>query len=155
VGSALPTFAQRDAGKLVALSLGLFVLGRFTGTWLLTRMRGAPLMMVYGAIGCLLCLTGVFAVGPVGVVALMATSFFMSIMFPTIFVLGLRGLGPLTKSGAAMIVMAIIGGAAFTALMGLISDETHSIAIAMFVPAGCFAIVALFAASHLRDRVNP
>jgi FHS family L-fucose permease-like MFS transporter len=84
--------------------------------------------------------------------ALVATSFFMSIMFPTIFVLALRGLGPLTKSGAAMIVMAIIGGAAFTALMGLISDQTHSIANAMFVPAACFGVVALFAASHLRDR---
>ena len=154
VGSALPDFAQRDAGKLVALSLGLFVLGRFTGTWLLTRTRGAPLMMVYGAIGALLCLVGVFAGGAVGVVALMSTSLFMSIMFPTIFVLALRGLGPLTKSGAAMIVMAIIGGAAFTALMGFVSDRTHSIATAMFVPAGCFAIVALFAASHLRDRAD-
>jgi FHS family L-fucose permease-like MFS transporter len=51
-----------------------------------------------------------------------------------------------------MIVMAIIGGAAFTALMGLISDQTHSIANAMFVPAACFGIVALFAATHLRDR---
>jgi len=53
-----------------------------------------------------------------------------------------------------MIVMAIIGGAAFTALMGFISDQTHSIANAMFVPAGCFAVVALFAASHRRDRLD-
>jgi FHS family L-fucose permease-like MFS transporter len=78
----------------------------------------------------------------------------MSIMFPTIFVMALRGLGPLTKSGSAFIVMAIIGGAAFTALMGLISDKTHSIATAMLVPAGCFVVVALFSASHLRDRLE-
>jgi FHS family L-fucose permease-like MFS transporter len=78
----------------------------------------------------------------------------MSIMFPTIFVLTLRGLGPLTKSGAAMIVMAIIGGAAFTAIMGVISDKTHSIAIAMLVPAACFAVVALFSTLHLRDRLE-
>ena len=152
IGSALPELSQRGAAKLVIVSLGLFIVGRFTGTWLLTRMRGAPLMMVYGAIGTLLCLIGALVGGTVGVGALVATSFFMSIMFPTIFVLTLRGLGPLTKSGAALIVMAIIGGAAFTALMGLISDSTHSIATAMLVPAGCFAVVALFSASHLRDR---
>jgi FHS family L-fucose permease-like MFS transporter len=154
VGVALPTFEQRKAALLVAISLGLLILGRFSGTWLLTRVRGGPLMMIYALMAGLLCLIGVIAVGPVGVVALMSTSFFMSIMFPTIFVLSLRGLGPLTKSGSAFIVMAIIGGAAFTALMGLISDKTHSIATAMLVPAGCFAVVALFAASHLRDRVD-
>ena len=154
VGVAIPTFAQRKAGLLVAISLGLLIVGRFSGTWLLTRMRGGPLMMIYALIAALLCLIGAVAVGPVGVVALMSTSFFMSIMFPTIFVLSLRGLGPLTKSGSAFIVMAIIGGAAFTALMGLISDKTHSIANAMFVPAACFGIVALFAASHLRDRID-
>jgi FHS family L-fucose permease-like MFS transporter len=154
VGVAIPTFAQRKAGLLVAISLGLLIVGRFSGTWLLTRMRGGPLMMIYALIAAVLCLIGAVVVGPVGVVALMSTSFFMSIMFPTIFVLSLRGLGPLTKSGSAFIVMAIIGGAAFTALMGLISDQTHSIANAMFVPAACFGIVALFAASHLRDRVD-
>jgi FHS family L-fucose permease-like MFS transporter len=152
VGSALPHLSQRDAAKLVIVSLVLFILGRFIGTALLTRVRGAPLMMVYGLIGAVLCLIGAVVGGAIGVGALVATSFFMSIMFPTIFVLALRGLGPLTKSGAAMIVMAIIGGAAFTALMGLISDQTHSIANAMLVPAACFGIVALFAATHLRDR---
>ena len=154
VGSALPDLAQRDAAKLVIVSLVLFIIGRFTGTALLTRVRGGPLMTVYGIIGALLCLVGATVGGAVGVGALVATSFFMSIMFPTIFVLSLRGLGPLTKSGAALIVMAIIGGAAFTALMGLISDKTHSIATAMLVPAGCFVVVALFAASHLRDRIE-
>ena len=152
VGSELPELAQRDAAKLVIVSLVLFILGRFTGTWLLTRMRGGPLMAIYGVIGALLCVVGATAGGTIGVAALVATSFFMSIMFPTIFVLALRGLGPLTKSGSAFIVMAIIGGAVFTALMGLISDRTHSIATAMLVPAGCFVVVALFAASHLRDR---
>ena len=152
VGSTLPELSQRGAAKLVIVSLILFILGRFTGTWLLTRVRGGPLMTIYGVIGALLCVIGATVGGAVGVGALVATSFFMSIMFPTIFVLALRGLGPLTKSGSAMIVMAIIGGAVFTALMGLISDKTHSIATAMLVPAGCFVVVALFAASHLRDR---
>jgi FHS family L-fucose permease-like MFS transporter len=151
---ALPDVSQRHAAFMLTGSLILFMIGRFIGTALLTRMRGAPLMTLYGVIGALLCVVGATVVGPIGVGALVATSFFMSIMFPTIFVLALRGLGPLTKSGAALIVMAIIGGAAFTALMGLISDKTHSIAYAMFVPAACFAVVALFAASHRRDRLE-
>jgi len=148
---ALPSLSQRNAAWLLTFSLCLFMIGRFAGTALLTRMRGAPLMLLFGIVNAILCLIGALIGGTAGVVALVATSFFMSIMFPTIFVLTLRGLGPLTKSGAAMIVMAIIGGAALTALMGLVSDSFHSIALAMLVPAGCFAVVALFSTLHLRD----
>jgi len=68
----------------------------------------------------------------------------MSIMFPTIFTMSLRGLGIYTKSGASFLVMAIIGGAVFTAIMGLVSRAT-SINVAYVVPAACFAIVFLFA----------
>jgi FHS family L-fucose permease-like MFS transporter len=148
---ALPSFSQRNAAFLLTFSLVLFMIGRFVGTALLTRLRGAPLMMLFGIVNALLCLVGALIGGTAGVIALVASSFFMSIMFPTIFVLTLRGLGPLTKSGAAMIVMAIIGGAVLTALMGLISDAFHSIALAMLVPAGCFALVSLFSTLHLRD----
>jgi FHS family L-fucose permease-like MFS transporter len=151
---ALPAVSQRNAALLLTFSLGLFMVGRFTGTALLSRVKGARLMVLYGGINTLLCLAGALVGGGVGVAAMVASSFFMSIMFPTIFVLTLRGLGPLTKSGAAMIVMAIIGGAAFTAIMGVISDKTHSIAIAMLVPAACFAVVALFSTLHLRDRLE-
>jgi FHS family L-fucose permease-like MFS transporter len=66
-------------------------------------------------------------------------------MYPTIFVLSLDGLGPLTKPGASMIVMAIIGGAVLTALMGLISDMAGTINAAMVVPALCFLVVAAYA----------
>ena len=73
----------------------------------------------------------------------MATSFFMSIQFPTIFTMSLRGLGAHTKSGSSFLVMAIVGGAVVPPLMGLVSDAS-SINTAMFVPALCFAVVALF-----------
>ncbi|WP_116090510.1 L-fucose:H+ symporter permease [Sphingomonas crusticola] len=151
VEAAVPGTGQRQAAWLLTLSLALFMLGRFVGAALLTRVRGAPLMLAFAAADVLLCVVAASAGGAVGVAALVATSLFMSIMYPTIFVLTLRDLGPLTKSGAAMVVMAIIGGAVFTALMGLVSDRTHSIAFAMLVPAGCFVVVALFAALHLRD----
>jgi MFS transporter, FHS family, L-fucose permease len=148
---ALPDMSQRNAAFLLTGSLGLFMLGRFIGTALLSRVRGAHLMLLFAAIDTLLCLVGALVGHGLGVAALVATSFFMSIMFPTIFVLSLRNLGPLTKSGSAMLVMAIIGGAAFTALMGLVSDSAHSILIAMLVPAGCFAIVGVFSLLNLRD----
>ena len=154
VGVALPDYGQRNAAYLLTGSLGLFMLGRFIGTALLTRVRGAPLMLLFAVIDTLLCLVGALVGHGIGVAALVATSFFMSIMFPTIFVLSLRDLGPLTKSGSALLVMAIVGGAAFTALMGLISDSSHSILNAMLVPAGCFVIVGLFATLHLRDRLT-
>jgi FHS family L-fucose permease-like MFS transporter len=87
--------------------------------------------------------------GWVGVGALMLSSFFMSVMYPTIFVLSLRGLGPLTKPGASLIVMAIIGGAVLTAAMGLVSDRTGTIRMAMLVPALCFGVIALFSWLHI------
>jgi FHS family L-fucose permease-like MFS transporter len=152
IGVALPDLSQRNAAWLLTFSLVLFMLGRFTGTALLARVRGARLMLLFAAIDTVLCLIGALIGGGIGVAALVATSFCMSIMFPTVFVLALRGLGPLTKSASAMLVMAIIGGAAFTALMGWISDHSHSIATAMLVPAGCFAVVGLFSMLHLRDR---
>ena len=84
--------------------------------------------------------------GDVGLYALMATSFFMSIQFPTIFTMSLRGLGAHTKSGASFLVMAIVGGALIPPAMGLVSDAS-SINIAMLVPAACFVVVWLFGIS--------
>jgi MFS transporter, FHS family, L-fucose permease len=154
IGVALPEVSQRNAAFLLTFSLVLFMAGRFTGTALLTRMRGAPLMLGFAAVNTLLCLVGVLVGGGIGVGALVVTSFFMSIMFPTIFVLSLKDLGPLTKSASAMLVMSIIGGAILTALMGWISDQSHSILVAMLVPAGCFLTVGLFSLLHLRDRAG-
>jgi len=79
----------------------------------------------------------------------------MSLMFPTIFALGLKGLGPNTKIGGSLIVMAIVGGAALTPLMGLINDRTHSIAMAYTVPLVGYVVVALYAffGSHMRTAL--
>jgi FHS family L-fucose permease-like MFS transporter len=90
-----------------------------------------------------LCVVAAFGGGNLGLYALMATSFFMSIQFPTIFTTSLRGLGHHTKSGSSFLVMAVVGGAIVPPLMGLVS-EASSINIAMLVPAVCFAVVMLF-----------
>jgi FHS family L-fucose permease-like MFS transporter len=78
------------------------------------------------------------------VICLLVSSFFMSMMFPTIFALGIHGLGSRTKTGGSLMVMAIIGGAALTPLMGRLSDA-HSVSFAYIVPCCCFVAVALYA----------
>jgi FHS family L-fucose permease-like MFS transporter len=91
-------------------------------------------MGVFSIINIVLTGIAILYPGFFGVWALVISSFFMSCMFPTIFALGVKGLGPNTKIGGSMIIMAIIGGAIWTPLMGYISDVTHSMAFAMIIP---------------------
>jgi len=88
--------------------------------------------------------------GWIGLWAILLTSFFMSLMFPTIFALGLKGLGPNTKIGGSLIVMAIVGGAVFPRLMGQVSDATHSMATAMLIPLASYAFIAYYAFAGCR-----
>lgn len=152
VDAALPATGTRGAAWLLTVALAVFMVGRFAGSALLARIDGARLMLVFALIDAALAVVAAATGGVVGVAALIAASFFMSIMYPTIFVLALRDLGPLTKPGASLIVMAIIGGAVLTALMGLVSDLSGSIRVAMLVPAACFLVVAAFARVHRSDR---
>jgi FHS family L-fucose permease-like MFS transporter len=87
---------------------------------------------------------GVLFSGWFGLWCVFLTSFFMSLMFPTIFALGLKGLGPNTKIGGSLLVMAIVGGAVLTPLMGLISEKFHSVAIAYLVPLVSYIAIALY-----------
>ncbi len=87
----------------------------------------------------------IFHPGWIGVWAILFTSFFMSLMFPTIFALGLKGLGPNTKIASSLIVMAIIGGGVFTPAMGLVFQATRSMALAMTIPLACYLFVAYYA----------
>lgn len=146
---AVPGIGAQKAAWLLTLSLALFMIGRFVGAALLAKVDGARLMALFAAINIALSVVAVTG-GMAGLAALVATSFFMSIMYPTIFALSLRDLGPLTKAGASMIVMAIIGGAVLTMAMGLLSDLTGTIRAAMLVPALCFAVVLIYARAALR-----
>jgi FHS family L-fucose permease-like MFS transporter len=152
VGVALPELSQKQAAWLLTGALILFMAGRFVGSALLARISGARLMLAFALIDGVLCIVAASLGGWIGVSALLLSSFFMSVMYPTIFVLSLRGLGPLTKPGASLIVMAIIGGAVLTAAMGLVSDQTGTIRAAMLVPALCFGVIALFARLHVGDE---
>jgi MFS transporter, FHS family, L-fucose permease len=153
VWSFLIRYAQRETGadertaaSYLIISLAAFLIGRFVGVALMGRVKPERLTAAFGLINLVLCLVAVFAPGTVGLWALIASSAFMSVMFPTIFALGVKDLGPQTKMGSSFLVMAIIGGAALTAAMGYISDLA-GIAAAMGVPALAFGVVAWFAAS--------
>lgn len=150
IWSYLIRYAQHETGvgekvaaDYLSISLACFLAGRFAGTAVINRVGPRRLMALHAGINILLTLVAVFAGGQVGLIALVASSFFMSIMFPTIFALSLQGMGPLTKSGSSLLVMAIVGGAILTALMGTISDMS-AINYAMLVPTACFCFVLYF-----------
>lgn len=138
-----PGTAEKLAANNLLITLTLFFAGRFIGTLLMSKYRPAMLLALFAAADVLLCVAAALAGGDIGLYALIATSFFMSIQFPTIFTMSLRGLGQHTKSGSAFLVMAIVGGAIVPPVMGLVSDAS-SINMAMLVPAVCFAVVMWF-----------
>jgi MFS transporter, FHS family, L-fucose permease len=123
-----------------------FMAGRFSGTFLMKYIKPARLLGYYAVINILLLLVAIIAKGNIAVYALMAVPFFMSIMFPTIFGMGVAGLGDETKIASSFIIMSIVGGAIFPLLMGVLSDNTNgNIQLAYLVPATCFAVIALYA----------
>jgi FHS family L-fucose permease-like MFS transporter len=149
----LPGLGEKAAAMYLTWSLVLFMVGRFVGTALMDRFTPSNLMGVYAIANVLLVCVAFAAGSQAGVLALTMTSFFMSVMFPTIFANSLKGLGTLTKTASSFLVMSIIGGAVLTALMGLISDLS-SIRMAMFVPAACFAVIACFGLTERSARTT-
>jgi FHS family L-fucose permease-like MFS transporter len=138
---------EKLAGYLLTGTLGMFAIGRFSATWLMKFLQPSKLMGIYGVANITLVLIAVLVPGWAGVWAIFLTSFFMSLMFPTIFALGIKGLGENTKLGGSLMVMAIIGGAVFPPIMGVVSDKTGSMALAMVLVLVCYVVVAWYAFS--------
>lgn len=149
---AVPGTGEKTLANYLMGSLVVFMVGRFVATALMGRFRAAWLMWVYALANIALCAYAMLFPGHTGLLALAATSFFMSLMFPTIFALSVKNLGPLAKAGSSLVVMAIIGGAVLTAVMGLVSDMT-SIHTAVVVPLVCFAVIAIYAHSRAKAEV--
>lgn len=124
-------------------TLFAFGIGRFGAAYLMRFVSPGKLMGVYSVINIGLVLTGILFPGWIGLWAIFFTSFFMSLMFPTIFALSIKGLSNDTKMGSSMVVMAIIGGAVFTPIMGYIAIE--SMALAMLVPLVCYIYIMYYA----------
>jgi FHS family L-fucose permease-like MFS transporter len=140
----VPGMTERAGADALFVSLLLFAAGRFIGSSLMSQARSALLLALFAGAACMLTLVAALSPGQAGLYALVAASFFLSIQFPTIFALGVEGLGPLRRAGASLIIMAIIGGALLTALMGWVSDRAD-IATAMLVPAAAFVCIMAFA----------
>jgi len=132
------------ASYLLSGSLVLFTAGRFAGTALMKVIAPNRLLALYAIINIGLCSVVVMAPGIISVYSLMAIFFFESIMFPTIFALGVKNLGIYTKKGASYIIMSIVGGALVPILMGSLA-QSHSTPFSYIVPMICFVFVFIFA----------
>lgn len=160
VGSFFIKMATTSAGigeDSAAKYLGLFglafMLGRFFGTFLMQYINPRKLLIIYTFINIALTIIAITGTGMMVVYCLIAIAFFMSIMFPTIFSMGIEGLGHNTKIGSSLIVMSIVGGAFLPPILGLISDETASIQYGYIVPLVCFLVILLFAFNvHKTDK---
>jgi MFS transporter, FHS family, L-fucose permease len=150
---SMPGLPEKQAANYLKLHLLGFMIGRFAGSAVMKRIA-APRLLSLFAMSALICLTVVLmgnGVAPMW--ALVLLGFFHSIMFPTIFALSLKHLGAHTKLGSSLLVMSIIGGAVFPAIMGYISDKS-SIRYAFWVPFVCHLYVLYFAASGYRPALD-
>lgn len=152
VGSFFIKMATTSAGideDSAAKYLGFFglafMLGRFFGTFLMQYINPRKLLIIYTFINIALTIVAITGSGIIVVYCLIAIAFFMSIMFPTIFSMGIDGLGQNTKIGSSLIVMSIVGGAFLPPILGIISDQTASIQYGYIVPLVCFLVILLFA----------
>merc|ERR1712232_180699 len=141
----VPGTGEQRASDFIILSLALFTAGRFAASALLSVIREEQLMGAFAVIACVLCIGAATLGGRLGVACVCATSFFMSMMYPTIFGSAISRLNLDDREvGAALVVMAIVGGAIAPPLMGYVSDA-YSITRAYLVPGACFLVVALYA----------
>lgn len=121
-----------------------FLIGRFLGTFLMRYIKPARLLAIYSLINALLCVVAITGHGMITVYAVIGICFFMSIMFPTIFSLGIQGLGADTEYGSSLIIMSIVGGAVLPRIYGYISDATGNIQQGYIVPLLCFIVILFF-----------
>lgn len=141
----MPKNAEQAASLILALGgMGSFWIGRLLGAYLMKFISPRTLLAIYAIANTILVALVVMHLGWVSVIALFTTYFFMSIMFPTIFAIGLRGLGPLTKKAASFLVMAVAGGAFCPPIMGAIGDH-FGMHVAFIIPLFCFLFIAIFA----------
>ena len=127
------------------LSIGfvLFMIGRMSGSFLMRNFEPTKLLAIYALMCCLLLPVVSIGAGWISLIALYGVFFFMSVMFPTIFALGIKDLGPKTKKASSFLVMSIVGGALFPPVMGLIADK-FNMSVGFFAPIPLFAFILYY-----------
>ncbi|WP_067037683.1 L-fucose:H+ symporter permease [Allomuricauda sp. CP2A] len=135
---------EDDASVYYLASIILFSSSRFVFTALMKYVTPRRLLFIASVLGVLCTLVVIYGTGMVGVIALVLASGCMSLMFPTIYGLGMQKLGNDAKIGGSGLIMAILGGAVLTSVQGMVSDSFGSINISFYVPLVCFLVVALY-----------
>ena len=138
-----PDVSERTAAQLLSYGFITLLIGRFSGAFIMKYIAPNKLLSLYAMATLILCMIAMFAQGWIALGALWMTTFFMSIMFPTIFSLGIYGVGSLTKLGSSTMIMAIIGGAVFPPVMGYVADSAD-IQASLIVPIAGFVVVLLY-----------
>jgi MFS transporter, FHS family, L-fucose permease len=141
--NGLLSLSDKGAATLASLGFVCFLIGRFTGAGLLKKFPAHKVLGLYGTLNVIACLLVFCKLGWLSVVCVFLSYFFMSIMFPTIFALGIFGLGARAKKASAFIVMAIMGGAILPKFMGYVADK-FDMSRGFIVPMLCFGFVAFY-----------
>ncbi|MGN7783931.1 sugar MFS transporter [Niabella sp. 22666] len=139
-----PRFDVADGPYFLSIGFALFMIGRISGSAMMKYFKPTKLLAFYSLAVCILLPVIGAEIGWPSVIALYGVFFFMSIMFPTIFALAIKGLGPQTKRGAAFLVMSVAGGAVFPLLMGAIADA-YGMATGFLVPIPLFIFILYYA----------
>jgi FHS family L-fucose permease-like MFS transporter len=148
----LPRTAEQAGATYYIISLILFVFSRFLCTGLMKFVKPRHLLTILSILAFLLSMVTIYGEGRFGIYALIGISGCMSLMFPTIYGLGIAGLGEDTKIGGAGMIMAIAGAAFLTQIQGIVSDQSGNIVIAYWVPAVAFVIITYYAGLVSRNR---
>ena len=128
---------------MLSVAFGCFLAGRISGSAILRFSKAHITLGIYGLINVVMMLLVYLNLGWTSIIALMLSYFFMSIMYPTIFALGIRGLGDKTKLAASWIVMSIVGGAIMPMFMGWLADR-YSMRVGFLMPLGCFVFIMFY-----------
>ncbi|MEO7216108.1 sugar MFS transporter [Mucilaginibacter sp.] len=147
-GHEVMHFSDANASRFFALSMVMMMTGRFAGTFLMRFIAPYKLLAAFALANIVMCLIVAQGFGWVSFVALLFINFFFSIMFPTIFSLGLKNMGKQTQQASSFIVMGVVGGGLFPLLMGLVAN--HSVAHAYYLPIICYAVIFLFGFNYKR-----
>ena len=139
----LHTLTIQTAQKLVALYWGGALVGRLLAPWMFSLVKPGKVLTAFGVIAAGLVVVSMFAPGDAAIAALLLAGFFNSVMFPTIFALGITGLGPLTSRGSGIITAAIVGGAIIPVVIGWVVDHSNY-QIALIIPALCYLFIAWY-----------
>jgi FHS family L-fucose permease-like MFS transporter len=138
-----PHFDVAYGPYFLSIGFALFMIGRMSGSFLMKRFEPTKLLALYALMCCLLLPVVSMGAGWISLIALYGVFFFMSVMFPTIFALGIKDLGPKTKKASSFIVMSIFGGALFPPVMGLIADK-FNMSVGFFAPIPLFAFILYY-----------